>query len=66
MDLDLNSHEVQPQYQDHVDLVPLHLNIKHVKKYHHQKEMEEWLYLLVLCIVVDQEIDILQTEHYAL
>ena len=61
MDLDLDSHEVQPQYQDHVDLVPLHLNMKHVTKYHRKKEMEECLYLLVLWIVVDQAIDLLQT-----
>ena len=27
MDLDLDSHEVQPQYQYHVDIVPRHLNM---------------------------------------
>ena len=48
LDLDLESHEVQPQHQDHADLVPLHLNLKHVTKYHHQKEVEDFLYLLVL------------------
>ena len=64
--MDLDSHEVQPQYQDHVDLVPLHLNLKRVTKYHHQKEMQECLYILMLQMVVDQAIDLFQTEHFAL
>ena len=65
MDLDIDSHEVHPQYQDHVDLVPHHLNLKHETKYHHQMEMEECLYLLVLWIVMDQAIDLLQIENSA-
>ena len=63
--MDLDSLEVRPKYQYHVDLVPPHLNIKHNIKYHHQKEMEECLYLILLRMVVDQTIDLLQTEHYA-
>ena len=51
LDLDLESHEVQPQYQD-VELDPLHLNLKHVTNHHHQKLVEEWLYLLMLWMVV--------------
>ena len=43
MDLDLESHEVQPQYQDHVDIVPHHMNLKHETKYHHQMEMEVFI-----------------------
>ena len=64
--MDLDSYEVQAQYQDHADLVPLHLNLKHVKKYHNQKEMEECVYRLMLRMMVNQTIDILQTEHFAL
>ena len=64
--MDLHSHEVQPQYQDHVDLVPLHLNLKHKTKYHHKMEMEECLYLLLLRIMVDQATGLLQTEHCTL
>ena len=63
--MDIDSHEFQPQYQDHVDIVPLHLNMKHVTKYHHEKEVEEWLYLLVLQVVVDQTTDLLKTKHCA-
>ena len=66
MDLDIDSHEVQPQYQDHVDLFPLHLNLKHVTKYHHQMKIEECLYLIFLRIVVDQATNLLQTEQCAL
>ena len=66
MDLDIDSHEVQPQPQYHVDLIPHHLNLKHETKYHHQMEMEECLYLLLLRIVVDQATSLLQTEHCAL
>ena len=66
LDLDVDSHEAQPQYQYHANLVPRHLNLKHETKYHHQMEMEECLYLLMLQIVVDQEIDLLQTEQCAL
>ena len=42
LDLDLESHEVQTQYQDHVDLDPPHLNLKHVTNHHHQKWEEEF------------------------
>ena len=62
LNMDLEYHEVHPQYQYHVDLVPLHLNLKHVTN-HHQKVVEEWLYLLVLWMVVDQTIDLIQTKH---
>ena len=65
LDLDLESHEVQPQYQDHPDIDPLHLNLKHVTNNHHQKVVEEWLYLLVLRMVVDHTTDSIQTEHFA-
>ena len=63
LDLDLESHEAQPQYQDHADLIPLHLNMKHVANHHHQKVVEEWLYLLVLQMVLYQRTDILQTKQ---
>ena len=66
MDMDLDSHEVQPQYQDHVDIVPLYLNLKHKTKYHHQMEMEECLYLILIWIVVDQATNLLQTKQCTL
>ena len=63
--MDLESHEIQPQYQDHVDVDPLHLNLKHVTNHHHQNLVEESLYLLMLRMVVDHTTDLLQTEHSA-
>ena len=65
LDLNIESHEVQPQYQDHANIDPIHLNMKHVTNNHHQKVVGEWLYLLVLRMVVGKTIDILQTEHCA-
>ena len=65
LDLDLESHEVQPQYQYHVDIIPLHMNLKHVTNHHHQKVVEEWLYLIVLWMVVYLTTYLLQTEHFA-
>ena len=44
LDLDIDFHEVQPQYQDHADIVPHHMNLKDETKYHHRIEMEECLY----------------------
>ena len=63
LDLDLESHWVQPQYQDHVGVDPLHLNLKHVTNDLHQKVVEEWLYLLMLQVMVDHATNLLQTEN---